>query len=81
MLKPLTIPGKRKAAAFLYVFLFAAGFTLVRALLPLFVSSVAPLDDVPTNVVALVGTALAALFAAQTTAKFSPAVRDGKEPV
>jgi len=81
MIESLSTPGKRKATAFLMVFWFAVAFQALRVLLPLTPwSSAAIPDDIAPGVVTVMGIAIGVLFTAQTVSKFSPAVRDGKEP-
>jgi heme/copper-type cytochrome/quinol oxidase subunit 3 len=80
MITNLSTPGKRKATAFLMTFLMGAVFAFVRLLLPLFTDRMEPISDIPTGCATMISVALGVLFTAQTVAKFSPSVREGKEP-
>jgi hypothetical protein len=71
--------GNRKLVAFYAVFAFVVVFTLGRALMPLWVPGVEPLDDIPKLVKEIVVWSVGLFFFHNAASKFSPAVRDGVE--
>ena len=70
--------GSRKMLIWAWTFAFAAGFTVVRMLLPLF-SDMDAIDDIPPLVKELLVWVTGAVALSNAVSKFSPAVAKGVE--
>lgn len=71
--------GNRKLVAFYAVFAFVVAFTMVRALMPLWIPEMKPLDDIPNLVKEIVVWSVGLFFFHNAASKFAPSVRDGVE--
>jgi len=69
--------GNRKLGAFYAILGFCVIYTMVRALMPVWVDGIAPLDDIPENVKYLATFDVVSFFAANMLGKFAPSVVAG----
>ncbi len=71
--------GNRKLVAFYSVFAFMVIFTLGRAIMPVWVDGVEPLNDIPALVKEVLVWSVGLFFFHNAASKFAPSVREGTE--